>query len=320
MKIKNTLCDLRACLKIKSGPAAADFGRGQGGELRASPQRAVSNEPTPATAKRRAARRVFAQKAAWLRCSLLTDPPGVCSFVAPRHPAFCAKTGPLLIFKQALTVAVVLKLGTLVGSAQAGVVFTSLYSFSGGTNGGNPEAALVQGSDGNFYGTTLYGGTASGVSIPGPGTVFKISTNGVLTSLYSFYGGFNSANPQAGLVQGSDGNFYGTTYNAGAYTNQYGRGDGNFYGTAYSGGTNNVGTVFRLTIEPQLSITVSGTFITLSWPTNYAGWYLQRTVNLGAAGFVRITLQQPPIIVNGQFVVALPITSDQQVCYRLSSQ
>src|SRR5215469_11968757 len=97
---------------MKSGPAAADFGRGQGGELRASPKRAVSNEPTPATGKRRAARRVFAQKAAWLRCSSLTDPPGICSLVAPlvapkhreggRHPAFCTKTGPLLILIQAL--------------------------------------------------------------------------------------------------------------------------------------------------------------------------------------------------------------------------
>ena len=90
---------------MKSGPAAADIGRGQGGELRASPQRAVSNEPTLATGKRRAARRVFAQKAVWLRCSSLTDPPGICSLLAPRNPAFCAKTGSVLIFKRALSVA-----------------------------------------------------------------------------------------------------------------------------------------------------------------------------------------------------------------------
>ena len=93
---------LRACLKTTRGAAAGDFGCGQGGEFRASPQRAVRNEPTQATDKRPAARRVFAQKAAWLRCSSVEDPPGVFSFVAPRHPAFGAKTGPFAVFKQAL--------------------------------------------------------------------------------------------------------------------------------------------------------------------------------------------------------------------------
>ena len=89
--------------------------------------------------------------------------------------------------------------------AQAGVVVTSLHSFQSYTNGANPQAGLVQGSDGNFYGTTPSGGTN------GDGTVFKITTNGALTSLYSFTGGNDGANPVAGLVQGSDGNFYGTT-------------------------------------------------------------------------------------------------------------
>src|SRR5258708_11032602 len=64
---------LRACFKIGRGPAARDFGRGQGGEFRASPQRPVRNEPTQATGKRPAARRVFGQKAVWLRCSSVTD-------------------------------------------------------------------------------------------------------------------------------------------------------------------------------------------------------------------------------------------------------
>src|SRR5579863_1809844 len=92
---------LRACFKIRRGPAAGDFGRGQGGEFRASPQRAVRNESTQATGKRPAARRVFAQKARWLRCASVTAP-SRCSLVAPRHRALCAKTGPLLILKQAL--------------------------------------------------------------------------------------------------------------------------------------------------------------------------------------------------------------------------
>ena len=64
----------RACLKIPRGAAAKDFGCGQGGEGGASPQRAVMTEPTPPTAKRPAARRVFEQKAVWLRCSSIEDP------------------------------------------------------------------------------------------------------------------------------------------------------------------------------------------------------------------------------------------------------
>jgi uncharacterized repeat protein (TIGR03803 family) len=69
------------------------------------------------------------------------------------------------------------------------------YSFSGGNDGSNPQAGLVQGTDGNFYGTTQNGGSG------GWGTVFKISTTGALTTLYSFdYN--NGAGPQ-GLVQGT---------------------------------------------------------------------------------------------------------------------
>src|SRR6267143_6446806 len=64
----------RACFKISRRPAARDFGCGQGGEFRASPHRAVRNEPTPATGKRPAARRVFAEKAVWPRCSSVEDP------------------------------------------------------------------------------------------------------------------------------------------------------------------------------------------------------------------------------------------------------
>ena len=81
--MKKVLRSLRACLETTRGAAARDFGCGQGGEFRASPQRAVRNEPTPATDKRPAARRVFGEKAVWLRCSSVEDPPGIFSFVAP---------------------------------------------------------------------------------------------------------------------------------------------------------------------------------------------------------------------------------------------
>jgi uncharacterized repeat protein (TIGR03803 family) len=86
-------------------------------------------------------------------------------------------------------------------------VLTQLVSFVG-TNGESPYAALTQGNDGNFYGTTVGGSS-------GPGTVFQVTTNGVLTTLVSFNGA-NGANPYAGLTLGRDGNFYGTTAYGGA--------------------------------------------------------------------------------------------------------
>jgi uncharacterized repeat protein (TIGR03803 family) len=112
--------------------------------------------------------------------------------------------------------------------AQAAMVFTTLYSFTGTNDGANPAAALVQGSDGNFYGTTYYGGTTNYnafVIYTGYGTVFKISTNGALTTLYAF-GTVTDANGDLldgawpnGLVQGRDGYFYGTTYEGGTNNN-----------------------------------------------------------------------------------------------------
>ena len=82
-------------------------------------------------------------------------------------------------------------------------VLTTLISF-GVTNGSNPWAALTQGSDGGFYGTTSRGGAN------GAGTIFRVTPAGLLTALVSFGptgGGF----PHGGVTQGSDGHFYGTT-------------------------------------------------------------------------------------------------------------
>ena len=100
---RNVVClDLRACLKIASSAAAGDFGLGRGGADGTSPERAMTFATTKPQSKRHAARRVFAGKAVWLRCSSVEDPQGVFSFVAPRHPAFPTKTAPLGIFSQAL--------------------------------------------------------------------------------------------------------------------------------------------------------------------------------------------------------------------------
>jgi uncharacterized repeat protein (TIGR03803 family) len=94
---------------------------------------------------------------------------------------------------------------------------TTLYSFCDCTDGANPAAGLVQGTDGNFYGTTEFGGANLYY-----GTVFKITPTGTLTTLYSFCtqsGCADGGEPQAGLVQATDGNFYGTTYCCGANGN-----------------------------------------------------------------------------------------------------
>src|ERR1035441_8022633 len=86
-----------------------------------------------------------------------------------------------------------------------GQTFQTLGSLSRSV--GYPSG-LVQGSDGNFYGTT-YGSTTYG-GYGGLGTVFEMTPNGALIMVVLFNGstGFH---PQAGLVQGTDGNFYGTT-------------------------------------------------------------------------------------------------------------
>jgi uncharacterized repeat protein (TIGR03803 family) len=161
---------------------------------------------------------------------------------------------------------------------------TSLYSFAGPpSDGASPLAGLVQGNDGNFYGTTYTGGTNASSAFA-EGTVFRISPSGSETVLYSFGSSPNDGqNPQVSLVQGSDGNFYGTTYTSqgghgsgtvfrispgGSFSNLYSFGsspndgwqpeaglvqgsDGNFYGTTIFGGTNpncnfGCGTVFRI--------------------------------------------------------------------------
>src|ERR1039458_9489584 len=105
---------------------------------------------------------------------------------------------------------------------------TTLYRFCSQRNcpdGANPVAGLVQATDGNFYGTTVYGGANGGY-----GTVFKITPSGTLTTLYSFCsqsGCTDGEIPDAGLVQDTNGDFYGTTF---------------------SGGANDGGTVFRLSV------------------------------------------------------------------------
>src|SRR5438874_3107213 len=94
----------------------------------------------------------------------------------------------------------------LAATTNAHVIFQRLHSFGLVA----PTASLLSASDGNLYGTTAGGGNS------GNGTVFQITTDGAFTLLYSFTGGNDGADPEAGLVQASDGKLYGTTQIDGA--------------------------------------------------------------------------------------------------------
>lgn len=81
------------------------------------------------------------------------------------------------------------------------------------TNGADPFAGLVQGADGDFYGTTAIGGSSVNCT-NGCGTIYKITSAGTLTTLHSF-DGTDGSSMESGLVLAADGNFYGTAYAGG---------------------------------------------------------------------------------------------------------
>ncbi len=167
-----------------------------------------------------------------------------------------------------------------------GWVETVLYSFSGGTDGGQPIAEVAMDAAGNLYGTTSAGGAGS--CSGGCGTVFELtpsSGNWTETVLYAFTGGSDGGQPYAGLVMDASGNLYGTTESGGNSGSNCSSGcgvvfelspeagswaqsvlhsftggkdgaspydaltfdaKGHLYGTTYSGGAYNKGTVFEL--------------------------------------------------------------------------
>jgi len=107
--------------------------------------------------------------------------------------------------------------GTVFKMTTAGAK-TVLHSFQGGSDGENPQTGLIN-VGGTLYGTTNIGGTGNcNGQDPGCGTVFKITTAGAETVLYSFLGGSDGENPQAGLIN-VGGTLYGTTANGGASGN-----------------------------------------------------------------------------------------------------
>lgn len=129
--------------------------------------------------------------------------------------------------------------GALTAHAQTGAAIPIFSFAASGTNGAYPEANLTLGSDGNFYGTTESGGASTN------GTIFMVTTNGILTTLVNF-NGTNGANPLAALTLGPDGNFYGTT--------EYG---GNTIGKTNLNGRLGGGTVFQVTTNGTLTTLVN---------------------------------------------------------------
>lgn len=117
-------------------------------------------------------------------------------------------------------------LGTVFAVTSNGMA-TILHAFTGGDDGSKPQDGLAVGLDGNLYGTTYAGGSA------GMGTVFRITTNGALTTLYAFAGNGDGSYPDARLARDDDGNLYGTT--------------------PAGGGAAHTGTIFRMTTNGVLT-------------------------------------------------------------------
>jgi len=149
---------------------------------------------------------------------------------------------------------------------------TTIANF-GATTTSRPSSPLVEGNDGNFYGTTYANADY--------GSVFNVTPEGVLTVLHYF--DYSDGSGAIGVILATDGNFYGTTQYGG--TNDLGTvfkmtpdwtvttlynfsgpdgahpgaglvqaADGNLYGTTTAGGTNNsLGTVFKITLKGNLT-------------------------------------------------------------------
>jgi uncharacterized repeat protein (TIGR03803 family) len=240
-----------------------------------------------------------------------------------------------------------------VGSPYDGTVFkisttgtlTTLFNGSG-TNRFSPRDRLVQGSDGNFYGTTLDDG------VNRSGTIFKVTPSGLLTRLYSFTGDSDGQWPRAALVEGKDGYFYGTTTIGGAYGNGtvfrmtpggllttllhfdgfnganpaaplVQATDGTFYGTTPNGGANGFGTVFRLSVPtPMLSIELVGGLdgfprqLILSWPSWASDLLLQQNSDLTTSTWSAVT--NSPVVTDLLNQVVLAPPSSGNTFYRLT--
>jgi uncharacterized repeat protein (TIGR03803 family) len=200
--------------------------------------------------------------------------------------------------------------GTIFKITPAGV-FTNLHSFFGSpTEGGNPMAGLVQATDGNFYGTTSYGGASKNCKHY-CGTLFQITPAGVLTTLHSFSGP-DGEYPKNGLMQATDGDFYGAATDGGNGTCLHGCGTvfrlsmglGPFVKTNPTSGKVGSGVIIlgnKLT--GATSVTFNGTAVG-SFTVNKSGSAITTTVPIGATtGTVAVTTPSGTLTSNVGFRV-----------------
>ena len=193
--------------------------------------------------------------------------------------------------------------GTVYALNTNGNVYTTLYTFTNGTDGAYPQASLL------LSGRNLFG-TASGGGANGNGTVFVVQIAGAgFTNLYTFSptaadaaDGYNSTNsdgtsPQGGLILSGD----------------------TLYGAAANGGGLGWGTIFSLTVPtvylpPVLAIHVSAGSLVISWPASATGYTLTSADSLSASA-VWSPVTIAPVIANGLDTVTIPLTGQQAFFY-----
>ena len=216
---------------------------------------------------------------------------------------------------------------------------SSLVSLGAG-NGEFPFGGLTEGPDGNLYGTAESGGVGTSA-----GTIFQVTTNGVLTALHQFQtsGGYS---PLARMILGADGSFYGTTGSGTVFRFSLITGlttlavfhgtngaqpqgplvfgaDGNLYGTTVFGGSGRGGTVFRIPLAAKLSGIRSGPdgFVRLlgTGPPG-ASFSLRSSTDLSAPMSAWAVLASGVFEANGEFAYTNSTAGDATTrFYRLST-
>jgi uncharacterized repeat protein (TIGR03803 family) len=128
----------------------------------------------------------------------------------------------------ALAASLLFTLLALTALAQA-QTFTTLYNFTGGSDGAAPYAGVNRDPAGNLYGTTEYGGDMSCYAPYGCGVVYEVNSAGTETVLHTFSGNPDGLGPTTPMVRDKAGNIYGTTYFGGSSSGCYGSGCGTVF-------------------------------------------------------------------------------------------